>query len=479
MHSKIFKQYSTQYASLPYPTKASSFGGNGCGCCACLHNIIELALYSEMTPKELAPWMVAQGFAVAGQGTKWAGIPKTLKAFSLDVTEHQTLDGAFAKLDARKRNGLPCQGVILFRAGKRGGITWTSSGHYVSFNDYKVENNKHYLYIKDSGPRDHDGWYCYETQMKGLIPQFFSSMSTSIATADPDVKVVSVTRLTVDGVGGEKTVKALQRFLWTFEDGVISGQMREFTTIAPAFKSYMISTGGSTCIKALQKWLNLSDPDGIFGPNTCKALQTKLKISPDGIFGKVSMKALQEFLNNELFGPEEPKKEEKKEETTTITFTNAELVAYFANEFAYKQNTSKANVKTGSPKKIYKTALDTVFPNRKNWSAGPKKGASCDVFVATTLRFSGVDKKCPRGIDIAYLTKTKSKYEEVKVTAKTIQDGDIIINKSNGHICIHVGGKIKEAASGGKELNYQGRFYPKTTNTLNERLKNARVFRVK
>ena len=475
MRSKIFKQYSTQYSSLPYPTKASSFGGNGCGCCACLHNIIELAIYSDLTPKDLAPWMVAQGFAVAGQGTKWAGIPKTLKAYGLEVTEHQTLDGAFAKLDARKKKGLPCQGVILFRAGKRGGITWTSSGHYVSFNDYKAENGKHYLYIKDSGPRDHDGWFCYETQMRGLIPQFFSTISDAIATADPVAKTITYKKLTVDGVGGEETVKALQRFLKTFEDGVISGQMKTFSTVAPAFKSYMLGSGGSTCIKALQKWLGLDGPDGIFGPNTCKALQRKMGVSPDGVFGKVSMTALQKFLNDELFGPEEPKKEEKKE--TTVKFTNAELVTYFANEFAYKQNSSKARVNGGSPKAAYKTALNAVFPNRKNWSAGPKKGASCDVFVATVLRFSGVDKSCPRGVDAAYLAKTTSKYKEVKVTAKTIQDGDIICG--NGHICIHVGGKIKEAASGGKELDYKGRYYPKTTNTLNARLKGARVFRVK
>jgi hypothetical protein len=96
--------------------------------------------------------------------------------------------------------------------------------------------------------------------------------------------------------------------------------------------------------------------------------------------------------------------------------------------------------------------------------------------VATVLRFSGVDKKCPRGVDAAYLAKS-AKYKEVKVTAKTIKDGDIIC--CDGHICIHYGGKIKEAASGGKALNYQGRYYPKTTNTLSARLKGARVFRVK
>ena len=54
---------------MQYPTKKSSFGGNGCGCCACLHVIIELNKYKDRTPKNLSPWMVAQGFAYPHQGT--------------------------------------------------------------------------------------------------------------------------------------------------------------------------------------------------------------------------------------------------------------------------------------------------------------------------------------------------------------------------------------------------------------------------
>ena len=42
-------------------------------------------------------------------------------------------------------------------------------GHYVAFVGYKEVNGKHYLYMKDSGGRKHDGWYCYETTMRGCI----------------------------------------------------------------------------------------------------------------------------------------------------------------------------------------------------------------------------------------------------------------------------------------------------------------------
>ena len=78
------------------------------------------------------------------------------------------------------------------------------------------------------------------------------------------------------------------------------------------------------------------------------------------------------------------------------------------------------------------------------------------------MRYSGVDKKFPRGLSsqIKYLPKSK-KFEQVKnPTVKTLQDGDIIIYKRDdggGHICMYVGGKIKQASL----KNWYGR----TTNT--------------
>ena len=177
MNSNIYSQLDSRWSSLPYPTKASSFGGNGCGCCACLHVIIELDAYKNWTPKELRPWMVDQGFAYPNQGTLWSGIPKTLEHFGFGATNHATMTDIFNTLDKRKKEGRACLGVILFSSGSRGGITWTTGGHYVAFVDYKKDSNgKHYFYTKDSGGRQHSGWYCYETQMKGLIPQIWSAL---------------------------------------------------------------------------------------------------------------------------------------------------------------------------------------------------------------------------------------------------------------------------------------------------------------
>ena len=304
MNQKIYKQYDSRWGAKPYPTKASLFSGNGCGCVSNTHLIMEKDPYKNTTPEPIRQYMVGQGFAVAHQGTTWSGIPKTLNHYGLPTREHDSMTELFTALNARKKKGLPLLGVILFRGGSRGGVTWTSSGHYVAFTDYKIEGGKHWFYMKDSGPRDHDGWYCYEKHMYGLCYKVWSSeidKQTPMPTPKPSGK------LTVDGVGGTATVKALQKFLGTFQDGIISGQLENTKKYYPAFKSVMYGNGGSACIKKLQKWLGLSDPDGYMGPNTMKALQKKLRDfgylasneKIDGYFGPKSMKALQEFLNND------------------------------------------------------------------------------------------------------------------------------------------------------------------------------------
>ena len=171
MRSAIFRQYDTRWAGLGYPTKSSSFGDNGCGCCACIHLIIEKEKYKNYTPKNVRKYMVAQGFAIEGCGTTWAGITKTLEHYGFDVVKpniSRSMDAAWEELNKGNRAG-----VLLFSAGSRGGVTWTSGGHYVAFTAYKVVDGKHWFYTKDSGGRHNDGWHCYEDHMKFLLPQMW------------------------------------------------------------------------------------------------------------------------------------------------------------------------------------------------------------------------------------------------------------------------------------------------------------------
>lgn len=168
MRDAIFRQYDSRWGSLPYPTKSYSFAGSGCGCCACTHLIIEFDKYKNYTPKNIRPYMVEQGFATKGNGTLWDGITKTLKHYGFKPKNIPDMADVWKECNKGNRAG-----ILLFRAGTKGGVTWTSGGHYVAFLDYKVVNGKHYFYTKDSGARKNDGWHCYETQMKGLIKQIW------------------------------------------------------------------------------------------------------------------------------------------------------------------------------------------------------------------------------------------------------------------------------------------------------------------
>lgn len=305
MNKNIYRQADSRWASLPYPVKSSSFGGNGCGCCACLHVMIELDQYKNWTPKDLRPYMVKQGFAIKNQGTLWAGITKTLQHYGFGVINHPNMTSVWNTLKDRKYKF----GVILFRGGSRGGVTWTTGGHYVAFVDYKVQNGKHYFYCKDSGGRHHDGWYCYETTMKGLIPQIWTANppSGSITGTAASVPASSASstgskKLAVDGKFGPASIKALQKKMGTPQDGKISGQLSKLKKYHGGFSSGIsYGKGGSTCIRALQKMLKLSGPDGQLGPNTIKALQKYLGLSdPDGYWGPNTSRAVQKWLNGDL-----------------------------------------------------------------------------------------------------------------------------------------------------------------------------------
>lgn len=109
-------------------------------------------------------------------------------------------------------------------------------------------------------------------------------------------KVVPVPPLTVDGIGGPDTVRALQRFVGTPEDGEISGQTKGLAKWHPALKAVTYGSAGSVCVKAVQKWLGIT-ADGQWGKGTSKALQRVIGVDDDGIFGPASMKALQKYLN--------------------------------------------------------------------------------------------------------------------------------------------------------------------------------------
>lgn len=115
---------------------------------------------------------------------------------------------------------------------------------------------------------------------------------------NPNVKnvITPAPKLAVDGIGGACTVRAMQRFFGTTQDGVLSGQNRNCNKYYPALKAVEYGKGSSACVKKLQKWVGVTQ-DGVIGEQTVKAWQKKLGVDADGIFGTNSMKAWQKYLN--------------------------------------------------------------------------------------------------------------------------------------------------------------------------------------
>ena len=98
----------------------------------------------------------------------------------------------------------------------------------------------------------------------------------------------------------------------------------------------------------------------------------------------------------------------------------------------------------GAPTAAFTAALNAAYPNRSNWSTAPRKGASCDVFVGTTVRTSGYDPNYPRGWDEQYDYLQKSdKWVRIAYSGdlSKLQSGDIVLYKRDSggcHTCIYV-----------------------------------------
>lgn len=179
--SKTFRQYDTRWGNKSYPPNSGcTMSGSGCGATACADIIVNNPKYKNKTPIHTRKYMCDHGYAVAGQGTAWNGIDACMKHFGFNVQRFDSMDAFFKEMAKGNR-----WAIILFRGGSKGGITWTTSGHFVAVSAYKTKNGKHCLYTRDPGLRKNDGWHCYEDQMKGLIVKLwvFSLPSSAVSTS--------------------------------------------------------------------------------------------------------------------------------------------------------------------------------------------------------------------------------------------------------------------------------------------------------
>lgn len=253
-------------------------------------------------------------------------------------------------------------------------------------------------------------------------------------------KTVPVPPLVVDGIGGEATVRAMQRFFGTVQDGVITGQMKSQSKYYPALKSVEFGKGGSICIKNMQRWLGIAQ-DGILGQNTVKALQYVIGVANDGVMGAGTMRAWQKYLNTH--------------DKAVYPSYNGTKITAKAKEYAWAYGTpsSKYSYSKGSPKPAYKTALKKYMDK-----TGKKAQSDCGYFVSTCVRASGIDK------NFLALKGVKENFPAVpstftvvhkgkKIPDGLLQAGDIIrYKKTSGQHCLmyYGDGKIAEAGREGQ-----------------------------
>lgn len=144
--------------------------------------------------------------------------------------------------------------------------------------------------------------------------------------------------------------------------------------------------------------------------------------------------------------------------------TKNEKIYAVAKKCSWKYGTpyNKRKYPDGRPKKAYKKALNKVFPNRSGWWAQTRAGASCDKFVAVTVRASKVDKRFPHCLDdIDNYMKTdhfKKHWKRLKnPERKQLKKGDItyqIFHGRIGHVTVYMGGNRVANA------HFYGKSYP-------------------
>lgn len=202
-------------------------------------------------------------------------------------------------------------------------------------------------------------------------------------------------------------------------------------------------------VKRVQRFLNWCinaklKVDGVCGSKTVAAIkkfQKKYKLKVDGVFGAQCRKKMASIIKPT------PKPAPAPSNTTT------QILLAKAKELAWPKGTSSSKYKWkgGKATTAFTTALKKYYPDRSGWGKAPKVGCSCDVFVGTVLRASGLEPKVPRGLKGQYPYKptkfTRKVYKNVK-PIDVSKDGDVVLyKKSNGggHILIRGNGALYEA----------------------------------
>lgn len=306
MNKTSYLQGDSRWGGLGYPKKPCYIRNVGCGEVSIANILIEMEQYINYTPATIQPYCKQYG-APNCDGTYLSGICKMMRHYGFtDVKECETMPQLWTEFQKGDRV------AVLLMGSRPGGskqIHWTDGGHFISATAFKLENDKHYLYIKDpwTASKQRNGWLSYEECLKGdVVGAYVGKMATTkVVYGDTKSK-----KLAVDGIGGTNTIKATQKFLKVTQDGYLGDQIKKLNVYYPSITAVKYGNGksGSQTVKALQKWLGGLTVDGVIGQGTTAVWQKKLRDlgylpkteGIDGIFGVKSMKAWQKFLNDQM-----------------------------------------------------------------------------------------------------------------------------------------------------------------------------------
>lgn len=263
--------------------------------------------------------------------------------------------------------------------------------------------------------------------------------------------------LELDGCFGFNSVAVLQRFLMLEIDGSF----------------------GLITLKAWQKFIGV-DPDGVWGVKTTKATQKVVGAKIDGYCGKKTVIAWQKWLNKQVFtgGGQTTK---PTTPTTSTTKTDENKISAKAKQLAWPEGTapSKYAWEGGKATKAFSDALSAHYPNHGKWGKASSVGCSCDVFVGTNVRASGLDKTYPRGFDEQWTHKPSAKMQKLTFSNvspySVCKAGDVILywkdSKGESKHTLIVGKDAK-----GKLVIYEAQ-YEKTYGHVNTSLSKIKTKR--
>lgn len=268
--SKNFKQYNTEWAKLGYPKAPWYIKDCGCGEVAIANCITEMIDYADETPKTIQPYC-KQYAAPNGDGTYWSAPPIMMAHYGMvEVQEHQTMAPLWKEL---AKGGRVAIYLMSNRVAGSKQIKWTGSKHFICSTNYKYENGKHWVYVKDSNSTSasRNGWISYEENMANAVFKVWSGKLIPLYYPSKPYTGTLPTSTVKKGNKGTN-VKAVQAFLnWCINA-----------------KLAVDGDCGNNTYKAIRKWQTQYKSEGI---------------AVDGVFGAKSIKVAKAIV--EKYAPKE------------------------------------------------------------------------------------------------------------------------------------------------------------------------------